>query len=119
MTTLTAPLYVDRLWTVRGNVSPVLPRGYSFMGCVDGILYAMTDSPVFDPAAGLAALAELVRLADLPWQPPMPVARAQAIQASAANAQRLMRGQLLPLAIALLALAVVPMVISVVRSLLP
>lgn len=119
VTPQTAVHFADRLWTVPGDVAPALPRGYSFMGCLDGILYATTDSPAFDPNTATLALRALVGLAALPWQPPSPLARAQATQAYGVAARRMMNGQYLILGIALVVLVLFPLAISVMRRLLP
>ncbi len=58
-------------WTVDDVTPPALSvGGFRLVGCLQGVLYAARDGAKVDLAAAKAALAELSRLAALPWRPP-------------------------------------------------
>jgi hypothetical protein len=114
----------DHLWTLNGYALPMLQgrHGYRFGGCLDGVLYATTTAPSFDPRAAMAALEELSMLAAGPWQPPLPGAALVAASAGSAAAARIMNRNLIVAAsvfAGLILLGLLASMIDVLRRILP
>jgi hypothetical protein len=114
----------DHLWTLNGYALPMLQgrHGYRFGGCLDGVLYATTTAPSFDPRAAMAALEDLSMLAAGPWQPPLPGAAVVAASAGSAAAARIMNRNLIVAAsvfAGLILLGLLASVIDVLRRILP